>query len=75
MLAYIVVIVAMTAAAILSAYSAHMLITGALLFMFSDGCVAVRRFKKDFAFSDEVTWFTYYCGQLLLFLAAIGPVF
>ena len=55
MLAYIVVIVAMTAAAILSAYSAHMLITGALLFMFSDGCVAVRRFKKDFDFSNEVT--------------------
>ncbi|MBT7667579.1 MAG: lysoplasmalogenase [Rhodospirillaceae bacterium] len=68
-LAYTCVIVAMAATAMLSTYPAQILIPGALLFMFSDCCIAVRRFKNDFILSGEVTWVSYYCGQLFLFLA------
>jgi uncharacterized membrane protein YhhN len=74
-LAYTVVIVAMAATAMLSTYPAQMLIPGALLFLVSDCCIAVRRFKRDFVLSGEVTWAAYYFGQLFIFLAVINDGF
>ncbi|MDA1100924.1 MAG: lysoplasmalogenase [Proteobacteria bacterium] len=71
-LAYTLVIVAMTVTALLSAYPAPVLVPGALLFMFSDFCIAVRRFKRDFPLGGELTWAAYYSGQLLIFLALIA---
>ena len=71
-LAYTSVIVTMAVMALQADYQTGLLVPGALLFMFSDSCIAVRRFKSDFAFSGELTWATYYGGQLLLFLAVMG---
>ncbi len=71
-LAYTVVIAAMAVTAILSDFPAELLVPGALLFMFSDSCIAVRRFRREFPFSGEVTWVTYFGGQLLIFLAITG---
>jgi uncharacterized membrane protein YhhN len=68
-LAYTFAIVGMTVMALLSAYPAPILVPGALLFMFSDFCIAVRRFKLDFPLSGEITWVAYYSGQLLIFHA------
>ncbi|MDP6343620.1 MAG: lysoplasmalogenase [Alphaproteobacteria bacterium] len=73
-LAYMVAIVAMAVSALASAYPAGLLLPGVLLFLFSDGCIAVRRFKRDFAWSGEITWITYYAGQVLIFLALGGAV-
>jgi len=71
-LLYICVIVAMAVAALLSSFPANVLVPGAILFMLSDFCIAVRRFKRDFAFSGELTWMSYYGGQLLIFMAVLG---
>ena len=71
-LAYTIVIVGMAIMALLSAYPASLLAPGALLFLFSDCCIAVRRFKQDFPYAGELTWVSYYCGQLLIFLAVTG---
>ncbi len=71
-LAYTFVIVGMAVMAMLTDYSAGLLVPGALLFMFSDSCIAIRRFKFDFPFSGELTWATYYGGQSLMFLAVMS---
>ena len=70
-LAYTFVIVAMAVTALLSSFPASMLAPGALLFMLSDCGIAIRRFKRDFPFSGELTWTSYYSGQLLIFLAVV----
>lgn len=74
-LAYTLVITVMAVLAILSAYPAKYLAPGAALFMFSDSCIAIRRFKRDFPWSGQLTWASYYIGQLLIFLAVMGRQF
>ncbi len=71
-LAYTLVIVTMAVVALLSSFPASVLVPGAILFLFSDFCIAIRRFKHDFTFSGELTWMSYYGGQLLIFLAVMG---
>ncbi len=71
-LAYTIVITVMAISALLSSFPTGMLVPGAILFMFSDCCIAVRRFKRDFPLSGELTWTGYYSGQLLIFLAVMG---
>jgi uncharacterized membrane protein YhhN len=71
-LAYAMVIVALAVMALLSDYPGELLVPGTLLFMFSDGCIAVRRFRREFLCSGELTWVTYFGGQFLIFLAIMG---
>ncbi len=71
-LAYTAVIMAMAVTALLSSFPVRTLAPGAILFMISDCGIAVRRFKRDFPFGGELTWISYYSGQLLIFLAIMG---
>ena len=43
--------------------------SGAIHFAYSDFCVAIRCYKRNFLLSGELTWMSYYSGQLLIFLA------
>ena len=68
---YSTIITVMVAAALnrfknVNSKSFKLILIGALLFLFSDSCIAINVFKIEFLFADEIIMITYVIAQFLI---------
>jgi uncharacterized membrane protein YhhN len=74
---YAVLLCTMAAAALLSRYPRRWLVTGALLFVVSDTLLIMRlgeRLVGSAALHGALVWYSYYLGQLLIFMGVARGV-
>lgn len=65
-LAYVAVITAMCATAILARFSSSWVVIGAILFLISDSMIGAGRFRTPVPLSNYLVWLTYYLAQFFI---------
>ncbi len=64
--AYMAVITGMGVAALVIPFRSRLIFLGAFTFIFSDGVIALDRFKIEFAAADYVIWIAYFAAQVMI---------
>ncbi len=63
---YLLVIVIMTATAILAPFNSSRVAIGAVTFVISDSLIAITKFGPDISGSDQTIWILYFMAQYLI---------